>query len=159
MEFDKSDVKKIVETTIRPFSQQAEEKGINLKIGDIPENTYAWADPNKISWVISNLIGNALRYTPEYGDIIVGSVLEGRKVKIYVKDTGVGIPEEYRGKIFEKFVRASNNEDETSGTGLGLAISKEIIEAHNGRIWVESEEGKGSKFFFTLPRYSKLSDI
>ncbi|MFP4017572.1 MAG: sensor histidine kinase, partial [Halanaerobiales bacterium] len=85
------------------------------------------------------------------------SYLEGRQVYIYVEDTGVGIPEEYRDKIFDKFVRASNNEDENSGTGLGLAISKEIIEAHNGRIWVESEEGEGAKFIFTLPRYRHLS--
>ncbi|MFW5982106.1 MAG: ATP-binding protein [Halanaerobiaceae bacterium] len=157
MEFDKADVQKIIETTIRPFSQQANDKKVDLRVENIPKNTYAWADPNKISWVISNLIGNALRYINEKGNITVGSYLEGRQVYIYVEDTGVGIPEEYRDKIFDKFVRASNNEDENSGTGLGLAISKEIIEAHNGRIWVESEKGEGAKFIFTLPRYRHLS--
>jgi len=158
MEFDKADVRKIIESTMRPFSQQVGEKDINLKMGEIAENAYAWADSNKISWVISNLIGNALRYTPKDGTIKIGSFLEGRNVNIFVEDTGVGIPEEYCNKIFDKFVRASNNEDENSGTGLGLAISKEIIEAHNGRIWVESEEGNGSKFIFTLPRYRHLSE-
>ncbi len=158
MEFNRADVQKIIQSTIKPFSQQADERNVDLRMGDVSENTYAWADSNKISWVISNLIGNALRYTPEEGSITVGSYLQGRQVYIYVEDTGVGIPEEYRDKVFDKFVRASNNEDENSGTGLGLAISKEIIEAHNGRIWVESEEGKGSKFVFTLPRYRHLSD-
>jgi len=158
MEFDKADVRKIIESTMRPFSQQVAEKEVDLKMGEVAENAYAWADSNKISWVISNLIGNALRYTPKDGTIEIGSFLEGRHVNIFVEDTGVGIPEEYCNKIFDKFVRASNNEDENSGTGLGLAISKEIIEAHNGRIWVESEEGKGSKFIFTLPRYRHLSE-
>jgi len=158
MEFDKADVRKIIESTMRPFSQQVGEKEVNLQMGEVVENAYAWADSNKISWVISNLIGNALRYTPKDGTIKIGSFLEGRHVSIFVEDTGVGIPEEYCNKIFDKFVRASNNEDENSGTGLGLAISKEIIEAHNGRIWVESEEGKGSKFIFTLPRYRHLSE-
>ncbi|AZO95432.1 ATP-binding protein [Halocella sp. SP3-1] len=158
MEFDKTNVKKVIETTMKPFTPQAEDKGVKLVRGEVAENTYAWADPNKISWVISNLIGNALRYTPEDGSIEVGSFLEGRQIKIYVEDTGVGIAEEYHDKIFDKFVRASNNQDENSGTGLGLAISKEIIEAHNGQIWVEGKEGKGSKFVFTLPRYRHLSD-
>lgn len=156
MDFDKANVQKIIESTVKPFLPQAEEKRINLKIDEIEGNVYAWADPNKISWVISNLLGNALRYTPEEGSITVGSYLQGRHIYMYVADTGAGIPEEYHDKIFDKFVRASNNEDENSGTGLGLAIAKEIIEAHNGSIWVESEEGKGSKFIFTLPRYRHL---
>lgn len=156
MEFDKADIEEIIRATIRPFIKQAEEKGINISSIDMSEKIYAWADPNKISWVISNLIGNALRYTPEAGSIEVGASLKGRNVIIYVEDTGVGIPEEYQDKIFDKFVRANNNKDGNTGTGLGLAISREIIEAHNGEIWVESKEGKGSKFIFTIPRYRHI---
>ncbi|MFW6389595.1 MAG: sensor histidine kinase, partial [Halanaerobiales bacterium] len=135
----------------------AEEKGIDLYSRDIEENIMVWADSNKVSWVISNLIGNALRYTFEGGEIVVDARKKDQYVNISVEDTGVGIPKEYQDKIFDKFIRANNNDDNASGTGLGLAISKEIIEAHNGKIWVESEEGEGSKFTFSVPRYSSIS--
>jgi PAS domain S-box-containing protein len=153
MEFEKTSIKNIVEATIKPFRPQAEEKGISLLNRVEDDEVLAWADSNKISWVISNLIGNALRYTESGGKIRVGAEMAGRYVNVFVEDTGVGIPREYQEKIFDKFFRARNKEDDTSGTGLGLAIAREIIEAHNGRIWVESEEGKGARFIFTLPRY------
>ena len=79
--------------------------------------------------------------------------IKGRRVLVSVADNGPGIPREYQSKIFDKFVRAGNDKDEKSGTGLGLAISKEIITAHNGRIWVDSEEGEGSTFSFYIPRF------
>ncbi len=157
MEFDKTNIKRLLETTIKPFEKQAEEKNINLIIEDIDENIQGWADANKISWVVSNLIGNALRYT-EGGEISLGAKISGQKIYIHVADTGTGIPEEYQDKIFDKFVRASNNDDGTSGTGLGLAIAKEIIEAHGGSIWVDSEEGKGSKFTFYIPKYRHFTE-
>ncbi len=157
MEFEKNNVKNLIETTIEPFQKQAEEKGIDLYSRDIEENIMVWADSNKVSWVISNLIGNALRYTFEGGEIVVDARKKDQYVNISVEDTGVGIPKEYQDKIFDKFIRANNNDDNASGTGLGLAISKEIIEAHNGKIWVESEEGEGSKFTFSVPRYSSIS--
>jgi len=153
MEFEKTNIGNIIEATIKPFRQQAEEKEISLINQLEEEEVFAWADSNKIGWVISNLIGNALRYTDSGGEIRVGAELAGRYVNIFVEDTGVGIPREYQKKIFDKFFRARNKEDDTGGTGLGLAIAREIIEAHNGQIWVESEEGEGSRFTFTIPRY------
>ncbi|MGM0500784.1 MAG: ATP-binding protein [Bacillota bacterium] len=152
MEFDKVDVNDIIEKTLNPFYKQAEEKEIELKFKQAEDNIFAWADPSKISWVISNLVGNALRYADE-GKIEVSAEVKGRRVLVSVADNGPGIPREYQSKIFDKFVRAGNDKDEKSGTGLGLAISKEIITAHNGRIWVESEEGKGSTFSFYIPRF------
>ncbi len=152
MEFDKTDINNIIEKTLSPFYKQAEEKNMELVFKKSKENIFAWADPAKISWVISNLVGNALRYADQ-GKIEVSSDVKGRRVLVSVKDNGPGIPEEYQHKIFEKFVRAGNNKEEKSGTGLGLAISKEIITAHNGRIWVDSEEGEGSKFSFYIPRF------
>ena len=153
MEFGKTNIKKVVESTMKPFESQFQEKNIELLEDNINENLVAWADSNKISWVISNLIGNALRYTPENGKITVGARRIGSNIEVYVEDTGIGISEEYQNKIFDKFVRANNNDDSASGTGLGLAISREIIEAHNGKIWVDSEEGEGSRFSFRIPRY------
>lgn len=152
MEFDKVDVNDIIEKTLNPFFKQAEEKDIELKFKQSEENVFAYADPSKISWVISNLIGNALRYA-EQGKIEVDAEIKGRRVLVSVADNGPGIPKEYQAKIFEKFVRTGNDQDEKSGTGLGLAIAKEIITAHNGRIWFDSEEGEGSTFSFYIPRY------
>jgi len=158
LDFNKVDVNELIQTTINPFKNQAEEKNINLKKKKVEENIYAKADPNKVSWVISNLIGNALRYTPEGGYIEIGAQKQGRNIYLYVEDNGVGIPEVYQDEIFEKFVRGRNNEDGADGTGLGLAISKEVVEAHDGSIWVESEEGKGSKFIFSLPKFTPLTE-
>ncbi|RCW50596.1 ATP-binding protein [Halanaerobium sp. ST460_2HS_T2] len=152
MEFDKVDVNDIIEKTLNPFHKQAEEKEIELKFKQSEDNVFAYADPSKISWVISNLIGNALRYADE-GKIEVDAEIKGRRVLVSVADNGPGIPKEYQSKIFEKFVRAGSDKEEKSGTGLGLAIAKEIITAHNGRIWVDSEEGEGSTFSFYIPRY------
>lgn len=152
MEFDKVDVNDIIEKTLNPFHKQAEEKEIELKFKQSEDNIFAYADPSKISWVISNLVGNALRYADE-GKIEVDAEIKGRRVLVSVADNGPGIPKEYQSKIFEKFVRAGSDKEEKSGTGLGLAIAKEIITAHNGRIWVESEEGEGSTFSFYIPRY------
>jgi signal transduction histidine kinase len=152
MEFDKVDVNDIIEKTLNPFYKQAEEKEIDLKFKQSEDNIFAYADPSKISWVISNLVGNALRYADE-GKIEVDAEIKGRRVLVSVADNGPGIPREYQSKIFDKFVRAGNDKDEKSGTGLGLAISKEIITAHNGRIWVDSEEGAGSTFSFYIPRF------
>ena len=153
MEFGKTNVNKVIESTIKPFKNQVEEQNIELKTENIEKDLIAWADSNKISWVISNLIGNAIRYTPEKGKILIGAKRVGSNIEIYVEDNGIGISEEYQDSIFDKFVRANNNDDSASGTGLGLAISKEIVNAHNGEIWVDSEEGEGSKFYFRIPRY------
>lgn len=153
MEFDKVNVGQLIKSTREPFIQQAEQKGIDLKYELAKDNIFAYADPSKISWVISNLIGNALRYTPEEGMIEIRAEQKGQYVYIHVQDTGVGIDKAYQDKIFDKFVRANNNEDAASGTGLGLAIAREIIEAHGGEIWVESEVDEGSTFSFNIPKY------
>ncbi|MFW5995652.1 MAG: ATP-binding protein [Halanaerobiaceae bacterium] len=153
MDIDQVQVKKVMEATYSPFENQTQKNNIDLIVESIDEDLYIRGDSNKISWVISNLIGNAIRYTPEGGEIRIGARARGQRVYIYVQDNGIGIAEEYQDKIFEKFYRANNNDDGASGTGLGLAIAREIINAHGGSIWVESEEGEGSKFTFSLPRY------
>jgi signal transduction histidine kinase len=110
MEFDKVDVNDIIEKTLNPFHKQAEEKEIELKFKQSEDNVFAYADPSKISWVISNLVGNALRYADE-GKIEVDAEIKGRRVLVSVADNGPGIPKEYQSKIFEKFVRAGSDKE------------------------------------------------
>ncbi|MBF8437438.1 HAMP domain-containing protein [Halanaerobiaceae bacterium Z-7014] len=143
-------LKKLTQNTIKHFADQAEEKSINLYIDDISEDLTVDVDPNKISWVISNLVGNALRYTGEGDQIKISASQRGNLVYVEVYDTGKGIKKSDLSRIFEKFYRSESNESKT-GSGLGLTIAKEIITAHNGRIWVDSEKGSWTKFTFSLP--------
>jgi signal transduction histidine kinase len=106
-------------------------------------------DPERLRLVFANLIGNALRYTPEGGAITVRAKRTGAGVRFEVEDTGPGIPPEHQREIFHKFFRVPGSP--SGGAGLGLSIAKEIVEAHSGAIGVESPPGKGCTFFFTLP--------
>lgn len=150
MNIGEHDIGKIIGYAMEPFRLQAKDAGVELdnpSVGDIPR---VLADFNKISWVVTNLIGNALRYTPSGGKITVKADRKDGKVVVSVSDTGKGIPPEYHHSIFEKFVQVKENGNVEKGTGLGLAISREIIRAHKNDIWVESDPGKGSTFYFTL---------
>jgi len=100
--------------------------------------------------VFTNLIGNAIKFTPENGIITVSIKEQDNFVECFVQDTGEGIPKEYLKKIFEKFGQVKNKTK--GGTGLGLTICKYIVELHKGKIWVESEYGHGAKFVFVLPK-------
>jgi NtrC-family two-component system sensor histidine kinase KinB len=112
---------------------------------DLPE---VRADPTKITWVLNNLVSNALRYTDAGGHIRLSAQASGPAVELSVADDGAGIPYALQPKIFYKFVQV--DDERSSGTGLGLSICKEIVEAHGGRIWVDSTPGDGSTFTFTL---------
>ncbi len=110
------------------------------------------ADEDKIDQILTNLISNAIKYSPQGGDIIVSAHKDGKGVLFGVRDNGIGIPAEHLSKIFDHFHRVDNrNTRQVGGTGIGLTIAKHLVEAHGGRIWVESEPGKGSAFWFTLP--------
>jgi two-component system phosphate regulon sensor histidine kinase PhoR len=100
--------------------------------------------------VLTNLVHNAVKFTPPGGQITVGARPAGEHVTISVQDTGVGIPADDVPRIFERFYKADRARS-GGGTGLGLAIAKHIVQGHGGRIWAESVEGEGSTFFFTLP--------
>lgn len=113
-------------------------------------------DEEKMGLAIQNLLENAIKYTPEKGLIIISLQKEKNYILFKIKDTGVGIPLDQQDRIFTKFFRGSNVvKMETDGSGLGLYTTKNIIEAHNGKIWFESEEGKGTLFCFTLPIFDK----
>ena len=110
------------------------------------------ADPARIRQVLTNLISNALKFSPEQSEVVVGARRRDDSVEFYVTDHGVGIPREEQGKLFSRFHRATNaHTPDTPGAGLGLYISKAIVESHGGRMSFHSELGSGSTFFFTLP--------
>ena len=115
------------------------------------------ADPARVQQLISNLVGNAIKFTQHGGTITVRAELEGNEVLVAVTDTGAGIPAEHLPHVFGHYWQA--NRGDRRGIGLGLAIAKGIVEAHGGRIWVRSREGAGSTFFFTLPAAAALQPI
>lgn len=155
VETEAVDLKELVEESIRFLSLQAEAKGITITADLPPLLPPVEADFNKIIWLLTNLIGNALRYTPEGGNIRIKVKPSCNRMFISVIDTGCGIPRLYQKKIFKKFVQVKDSEAPAGGSGLGLAICQEVVEAHGGRIWVESVEGQGSTFTFTLPLSTK----
>lgn len=140
----------IIECSVRPFYQLAEQQDKALYFQCDEGIPLVTADFEKITWVLNNLISNALKYTNAGDEISVTAEKKSDMVYVTVKDTGMGIPEEYIHKIFEKFVQVKDADFEVRGTGLGLAVVKEIIEAHHGEIWCESKLDMGSSFTFTL---------
>ncbi|OGO40190.1 MAG: hypothetical protein A2Z04_08680 [Chloroflexi bacterium RBG_16_57_9] len=111
-----------------------------------------WADADRVEEILTNLIDNAIKYSPLGGKIVIDADCQGDTVILSVLDSGLGIPEEELDKIFEKFHRVDRGDArETYGHGLGLYIAKKLVEAHGGEIWVESTLGRGSKFSFSLP--------
>ncbi|MFP4457640.1 MAG: ATP-binding protein [Clostridia bacterium] len=153
MDIDKYDIEEIINHGVDPFKPQAEKIGAEINVNFEDHLPKVKADFNKISWVVTNIVGNAIRYIPEdgTGKIEVDVKLSANNFLISISDNGKGIPEDYQERIFEKFVQIKSDGVAKSGSsGLGLAISKEIIEAHGGRIWVRSKVGEGSTFYFTL---------
>jgi PAS domain S-box-containing protein len=142
----------IIQSAIEPLNLLFADKKIQLEL-ELPENLpNTVGDRQQISWVMTNLINNAVRYTPAGGKITVRAGQQLNHIKISITDTGRGIPREAFENIFEKFVQINEKTDSTTGSvGLGLAIAKKVVEAHGGKIWVESELGRGSVFNFTLP--------
>jgi signal transduction histidine kinase len=108
-------------------------------------------DGARVKQVLLNLVGNAVKFTPEGGRVWVRAGATDGTVCVEVSDTGPGIPAEDHERIFLEFQQAGSEAGKPQGTGLGLALAKKFVEMHSGKIWVESEVGKGSRFFFTLP--------
>jgi len=129
---------------------QAERAGLELVLDCQPELPAVFADPDRITQVLINLIHNAVKFTPPAGKITVSAYQDGDHIVFYVRDTGVGIARKDLGRIFERFYKADRART-GGGTGLGLSIARHMIESHGGYIWAESEEQVGSTFNFTLP--------
>ena len=150
MEFSSLSVPILFEKVKSIFKAPAQEKEVELSFGVLKEGPQIKADLDKILWVLTNLISNALHYTPRGGHIYLSAESFFPYVQISVRDDGPGIPIEYQSKIFDKFVQVRSDKV-LGGSGLGLTICKEIIRAHGGTIWVDSVPGSGSTFTFTLP--------
>jgi two-component system phosphate regulon sensor histidine kinase PhoR len=136
------------------LKRPAEDKHITL-VNQLPELT-ATADADRLEQVFANLVDNAIKYGSPQGTVTVGGQKAGDgQIEIYVQDDGPGIPPEALDRVFERFYRVDKARSrEQGGTGLGLSIVKHIVQNHGGKVWVKSEPGKGSTFFFTLPGHA-----
>ncbi|MFH0860543.1 MAG: PAS domain S-box protein [Candidatus Altiarchaeota archaeon] len=150
--FRKLDVRTVVKDVVNYVRPAAERSGINLGFRMPSKIPLIRCDSDRLSQVVSNLLDNALKFTPRGGSITVSVSRLGRNIVIKIKDTGIGIPKGEVGKIFESFYQVdSSRRRKYKGVGLGLAVCKKIVEAHQGTIGVESEEGRGSIFSVVLP--------
>lgn len=146
------DIGDLVSSVVKNYKDMAKRKKVKL-IFEKPKNLpQVKVDVEKMKLAITNLIDNALRYTPAGGQVKVATKKKEKELEISVSDTGIGIPKEQQKRIFSRFFRGTNAiRTQTEGTGLGLFITKNIIEAHGGKIWFKSEENKGTIFYFTIP--------
>jgi histidine kinase len=147
------DLHSLVRTVAKRLCPQAESKRISLNVDLSPDFPRVLADQDRIIQILINLAGNALQYTPEGGKITISAKRLNGAVQISVRDTGSGIPPEHVDHIFDRFYRVDKSRSRQSGggSGIGLTIARALVEAHGGRIWVESAgEAQGSVFHFTL---------
>lgn len=153
-EFILVNIEDLVESVTRDYIHKIQEKEIEFvynKSGlTSPPNVKI--DPSKVKMAIQNIIDNAVKYTPKGGKVTIAVKFSKMKVELIIEDTGMGIPREHQERLFTKFFRSSNAvKAQTEGTGLGLFIAKNIIEKHNGKIWFDSVEGKGTTFHIIFP--------
>lgn len=163
MEFSAVDFRNVITETLRPLHKQLEDKHQQLVVDTPRSMPHIQADQNRLIQVLTNLISNAYKYTPPEGTITIkAEVLEhvydakgrdlGAFLQVSVRDTGIGMSQEDLAKLFTPYFRSANPlAREQPGTGLGLTITHGIVQRHGGKIWVESEVGKGTTFFFTVP--------
>jgi len=145
-------VQNLVEDLAREWGPLAAAKQQTLTLNVPPTPIFIHGDRSKIDLALSNVMNNAVKFTPENGHITVQVISHTGRVEIAVIDDGVGIPKEELGRVFERFYQVEDHlTRHYGGLGLGLAIAKEVIEQHGGRIWAESGDGQGSRFRITLP--------
>lgn len=152
LELDELQVGDVVEQVVDMLKGHARDQGLTLKAELPPHLPCVWGDEDRVAQILTNLIGNAIQYTPDGGRITVSASEKDDMLEVCVSDTGIGISKKDQAKIFERFFRADSPEvrDQT-GTGLGLSITSSLVQMHGGSMWVESELGEGSTFAFTLP--------
>jgi signal transduction histidine kinase/DNA-binding response OmpR family regulator len=145
------DVQPLLSEVVEGFRGQAAQKGLTLGL-EAPPALSVRADAGRLRQVLENLLSNAVKYTPSGGMLQVEASVKGDYAQFKVQDTGLGIAPRDQPYVFDKFFRSqSDDTDEVEGTGLGLAIVKSIVERHDGQVWLESELGEGSTFYFTVP--------
>lgn len=157
IQYTKFNIVTLMSEAFSAMKEPAGKKDIEVKLDITDFELETEIDIEMIQRVLFNLMSNAVKFTQAGGEITIGGVRVDDKIKVYVKDTGVGIREDEIDKVFNAFEQLSSKATaDEPGTGLGMAISKKIVEAHNGEIGLESEEGKGSTFYFTLPILDNL---
>jgi two-component system NtrC family sensor kinase len=144
-------IENVLQYTLSTFEGQIKNKQITVKTKTGNSIPAIRANPIRIRQVLDNLVGNAIKYTPNNGRIEINLLSEDHQIILNVMDSGPGIPINEQNRIFEKFYRATNVPNDAVGTGLGLAIVKSIVDSHHGRVWVESAPGNGAVFFVVLP--------
>jgi two-component system sensor histidine kinase GlrK len=155
-------IRKTAEDILNLYQPLFEKKKLTGKM-EVPEDVPVVSlDEEKIKQVITNLISNAFKFTPEGGSITIRGEFDDEKIVMSVVDSGIGIPKDFVGQLFERFKQVPGTREKIGGpkgTGLGLAIAKGIVEAHGGKIWAESEIGKGSSFRFWVPRRAVAESV
>jgi two-component system phosphate regulon sensor histidine kinase PhoR len=152
LEISRLGVRQFVESCVETAQRPAGEKDLRISVNLSNHLPDIAADRRRLAEVLQNLLDNAIQYTTPGGQIILSASASASEVTFIVSDTGIGIPRADQPRIFERFYRVdAARSREVGGTGLGLAIAKHLVEAHGGRIWVESEVGQGSRFYFTVP--------
>lgn len=156
-----AEIEPLVQFVINSYQEEIKKRKINFKyIKPEKKLPKVEIDKEKMRLAIQNLLDNAIKYTPAGGQITISLKSNKKEIEFSIKDTGVGIPKDQQERVFTKFFRGVNvMKMETEGTGLGLFITKNIIEAHGGKIWFESKEGKGTTFYFRLPFKKEKSKI
>ena len=143
------DVRPVIEEAVEAFASEAAERALTVDVQVEVGLPRVRSDRDRLFQALANLVGNALKATTQGGIVIGARSLDERDVVLWVRDTGPGIPEEQQGRLFEPYWRGQST---YKGAGLGLAITRGIVEAHGGRIWLESKPGDGTTFFFTVPK-------
>jgi len=140
----------LLDSASRRMQLQAERAGLNLRVECVDDLPKVKIDSQRLEQVLVNLIHNAVKFTRSGGEVVLFAEAGIGEVRFAVRDSGIGIPADDVTRIFERFYRVDKSRT-GSGTGLGLSIAKHIVEAHNGKIWAESVEGRGSTFYFSIP--------
>lgn len=145
-------VRDLIADVVESFQPLARERALAVRADRPLSLPFIQGDRDKLLQIFTNLLGNAVKFTPSGGTVLVSTTTDGTGfVTICVSDTGCGIPPHEQIRVFEKFFRGASVSDEARGAGLGLSIAKSLVELHGGRLWLESEPEKGSRFFFSLP--------
>jgi two-component system phosphate regulon sensor histidine kinase PhoR len=156
LKWERLPLSELIDDVLDFVKEAAEKKKISISQSIIPSSLEVTGDRSYLEQVFINLLDNAIKYTHEPGEISISAIEKGQtEIQVAIKDNGIGIPKEDLPRIFERFYRVDKGRSQgLGGTGLGLSIVKHLVQAHGGKVWVDSQPGKGSTFYFTLPKKS-----